>query len=63
MIPKNKQIIIITEKGRRVAIWSEADKHFVYANPCTDLYNGKWNMNYFENESIEEDEILAWKEL
>jgi len=51
-VPKDRQIIV-----------SEADKCFAVANPQTDLFNGQWNMNYFENESITEDEILGWREL
>jgi len=61
---KDKQIIIENEYGIEcVAIWSEADKKFVYANLQTDMYDGKWNMNYFENEYILEKDIKKWREL
>lgn len=62
-IPKDRPIVIECWLGTGVAIWSEADKKFVYANFQTDMYEGEWNMNYFENEYIEEKEILAWREL
>lgn len=62
-IPKDRQIIITHTLGTNVAIWSEPDSKFVYANPLADLYEGKWNMMYFENEWIEENEITSWREL
>lgn len=62
-IPKDRQIIITDEYGmERVAHWSEADEKFVYANLQTDMYEGKWNMNYYENEYIKEEHILYWRE-
>lgn len=62
-IPKDKQIIIEHKYGTSVAIWSEADKKFAYANPQTDLYEDKWNMNYYENEYIKEEDIESWRDL
>jgi len=62
-IPKDREIIIIINQGNYLAVWSEADERFIYANPQTDMYKGKWNMKYFENEYISEDEILGWRDL
>ena len=62
-IPKDKQIIITTVTGNYVAVWSDADKQFVYASPRIDMYQGEWNMHYFENEYIDEKDILGWREL
>lgn len=62
-IPKDRQIIIQTKFGKYVAQWSEADNRFAYANPQLDMYEGKWDMFYFENEYIEESDILEWREL
>ena len=62
-IPKDKQIIIETKQITAVAIWSEANKKFVYASIQTNMYEGKWNMNYFENEWIEEKDILKWRKI
>ena len=59
-IPKDRQIIITSSMGTNVAIWSEADKQFVYANLQVDMYNGEWNMYYFENEYIKEEYIISW---
>lgn len=60
-IPKDRQIIVECWLGTSVAIWSEADKKFVYANIQADMYEGKWNMMYFENEYIKESEITNWR--
>ena len=62
-IPKDRQIIIITKHNNLVARWSPADRKFIYANLQVDMYDGKWNMYYFENEYIDEDYILGWREL
>jgi len=62
-IPKNRPIVIETKEGKRVAQWSGADNKFAYANPQIDMYEGKWNMCYFENEYIEEKYVLGWSEL
>lgn len=62
-IPKDRQIIIEHDFGTSVAIWSETDGSFVYANPQVDLFEGVWNMHYFENEYIEEEDIKSWREL
>ena len=62
-IPKDRQIKITHSFGESVAIWSEADKEFVYANVQVDMFDGKCNMRYFENEYIEEKDILNWREL
>ena len=62
-IPKDRQIIISTDTGRCVARWSPADKMFVYANPQIDMFGGKWDMYYYENEYIKEEDIKAWREL
>lgn len=62
-IPKDRQIVIEHKNGRSVAIWSQADECFVYANLQVDLFQGKWNMRYFENESIDESDIVSWSEL
>ncbi len=62
-IPKDRQIIIEHGHSKNVAIWSEADKLFVYANVQTDMYEGLWNMFYFENEYIKEEDIVGWSEL
>jgi len=62
-IPKDRQIIIITETGKCVAIWSPADKAFACANLQIDMFEGKWNMKYYENMYIKEENISAWREL
>jgi hypothetical protein len=62
-IPKDRQIIINHKMGENAAIWSEADKQFVYANVQVDLYKGEWNMYYFENEYIDEKDIISWREI
>lgn len=62
-IPKDREIIISHNRSKNVAIWSAADELFVYANVQVDLYMGKWNMNYFENEYIREKDIESWSEL
>jgi hypothetical protein len=62
-IPKDRQIIITHKMGTNVAIWSGADKQFVYANIQVDMYKGEWNMHYFENEYIDEKDILEWREI
>lgn len=62
-IPKDKEIVIETPYGTKVAIWSKPDNKFVYANVQVDLYEGEWNMKYFENEHIEEKDIIKWREL
>jgi hypothetical protein len=62
-IPKDRHIIIEHSMGTNAAIWSEADMKFVYANVQVDLYKGKWNMYYFENEYIDEKDIISWREL
>lgn len=63
-IPKDKQIIITDEYGmKRVAHWSEADGKFATAIFQLDMYEGKWNMGYFENEYISEESIVKWEEL
>jgi len=62
-IPKDREIIIITAAGNHVAIWSPTDKKFVYANIQIDLFEGKWDMYYYETEYIEEDYVLGWREL
>jgi hypothetical protein len=62
-IPKDRQIIINHKMGINTAIWSEDDKQFVYANVQVDLYKGEWNMYYFENEYIDEKDIISWREI
>ena len=63
-IPKDKQIIVTDKYGmERVAQWSEADELFATAMFQLDMYEGKWNMGYFENEYINEKNILKWREL
>jgi len=62
-IPKDREIIIITATGHHASIWSPTDKKFVYANIQIDLYEGKWDMYYYETEYIEEDYVLGWREL
>lgn len=62
-IPKDRQIIISHKYGTNVAIWSEAEKKFVYANVQVDMYKGIYNIYYFENEYIVEDDILEWREI
>ena len=62
-IPKDKQIIITDEyKMERIAHWSEADEKFATAMMQLDMYEGVWNMNYYENEYIKEENILSWRE-
>lgn len=61
--PKDRLIIIQSPFSRTVAKWSETDNAFVYANPQTELYDGKWNMHYFENECIKEQDIKEWSEI
>lgn len=63
-IPKDRQIIIKDKNEiESVAQWSEADKKFATAIFQLDLFEGKWNMGYFENEYITESEIVGWREL
>ena len=62
-IPKDRQIIISTDMGKYVAIWSPADKKFAYANPQIDMFEGKWDVYYYENEYIKEEDITSWREL
>jgi len=62
-IPKDKQIIIECGLGIGVAIWNDTDKSFVFANLQIDLFEGKWNDTYFENEYVQEKEITKWREL
>ncbi len=62
-IPRDRQIIIRHNLGTNVALWSEPDNKFVYANVQIDLYDGSWNMKYFENEYLSESEIICWWEL
>lgn len=61
--PKDRQILIEHEYGTSVAIWNEPDNRFAYADLQVDLYEGTWDMRYFETKSIKEEEILNWKEL
>lgn len=62
-IPKDRLIIVEHYYGIHSAIWSEADEKFVYAEPLTDLYNGAWNMKYFETRYVDESEVFDWNEL
>jgi len=62
-IPKDRQIIIITKQGTYTSQWSPADNKFAYANIQIDMYEGKWDMYYYETEYIEEDYVLGWREL
>jgi len=62
-IPKDRQIIIETTYGKRVAMWNEQGNQFVYADPAADMYKGKWNMSYYENEYIDEKDIIGWSDL
>jgi hypothetical protein len=62
-IPKDRQIIIKHSIGKNVAIWSEADMKFVYANVQVDMFYCEWNMYYFENEYIDEKDIIDWIDL
>lgn len=60
-IPKDKTILINVDSGWTVARYNNVEKKFVYANFQTDLYQGKWEDHYFENEWIDESEIKEWK--
>jgi len=62
-IPKDRQIVIITKKGTHAAQWSEADKQYAYANVQIDMFEGKWDMVYFDTEYIDEDCVIGWREL
>jgi len=62
-IPKDRQIIIECGLGAGVAIWNDTDKSFVFANLQIDLFEGKWNDTYFENEYVQEKDITKWREL
>ena len=62
-IPKDREIVISHNRSKNVAIWSAADELFVYALRSVDMYHGLWNMNYFENEYIREEDIESWSEL
>jgi len=62
-IPKDKQVIIECGLGTGVAIWNDTDKSFVFANLQIDLFEGKWNDTYFENEYVQEKDITKWREL
>ena len=61
-IPKDREIIIQTKLGKFIAIFSPPDDMFVYANHAVDMYQGLWNMHYYETEYIKEKDILEWKE-
>jgi len=61
-IPKDRKIIIEHKYGNNVAIWSEADKKFAYANLQADMYEGEYNMYYFETLYIDEKDIIAWRD-
>tara|TARA_R110001606_G_scaffold387024_1_gene551391 strand:- start:399 stop:596 length:198 start_codon:yes stop_codon:yes gene_type:complete len=60
-IPKDRKIIIDHKTGLNVAIWSEADKKFAYANLQADMYGGEYNMYYFETLYINEKDIIYWR--
>ena len=62
-IPRDREIIIQTKRGKYTAIWSEADNLFAYASHNVDMYQGQWNMHYFETDYIKEEDILTWNEL
>tara|TARA_R110000803_G_scaffold209821_1_gene280129 strand:+ start:126 stop:353 length:228 start_codon:yes stop_codon:yes gene_type:complete len=72
-IPKDRKIIIDHKTGRNVAIWSEADKKFAYANLQADkkfayanlqadMYGGEYDMMYFETQYIDEKDIIYWRD-
>ena len=62
-IPKDRQIIITTNKGTQVGRWSEADKMFAVANVQVDTFEGVMNMHYYETEYVKEENIISWREL
>lgn len=63
-VPKDRKILIESPyTGKTVAIWSEAEKKFAYAELQADMYNGSWNMMYFETDYINEADIKEWSEL
>ena len=43
-----------------VCMWCGAETQWVYADIQCDMYNGKWNDMYFQNEHINEDELEGW---
>jgi len=62
-IPKDREILIKTDTGTHIARYSPADGKFVYANLLIDMYEGKWDMYYYETEYIKENFILGWMEI
>lgn len=46
-----------------IAIWSQPSKKFVTANLQADMYYGKYNDFYFENEYMPESELKRWQPL
>lgn len=63
-IPKDKQIIIKDEYGMEyVAMWNKVNESFVYANPQMDMYHGEYIDSYYESEHIQEEDIIAWREM
>jgi len=62
-IPKDREIKIVTSTGTHIARYSPIDGKFAYANLFKDMYDGKWDMYYYETEYIEEKFILGWMEI
>lgn len=46
-----------------VALWNEPSQCFVVASHGVDMYHGKYNDTYFENEHLQPGEILGWLEI
>jgi len=44
-------------------IWDSATNQWCMCEVRTDLYQCKWNNNYFENEHYDEKDIIKWCEL
>ena len=43
-----------------LCVWNAADDKIVYCNLQCELYHGKWNDYYFENESNDPEHLENW---
>lgn len=46
-----------------LAVWNDHQNEFVTTNFQIDLYRGKWNDTYFENEYHAPDKLKGWMPL
>lgn len=63
--PKDRVFLVLTKQYPWTTIchWNGADEKFNYVNLQAGIYEGEQNDYYFENESCEEEDILAWMEM